>query len=95
MEVPLGQDWFLRVDSPNTQLYGNKNTHKMHKKVNVYSFCVGRCESVSEPCVASHLLDVPVVELRRDLNPFCVFVHSEVEVRAAPLHCYMVPMLVI
>lgn len=42
-----------------------------------------------------HLFDIPAVKLRRELNAHCVFVHGQVEVRAPPLHCDMVPVLVI
>ena len=45
--------------------------------------------------VSWHLSDVPVAELCRDLNPLRVFVHSEVEVRAASLQYDMVPVLIV
>lgn len=46
-------------------------------------------------CLCSHLLHGPAAELCRDLDLFCVFVHSEVEVGVAPLHCYVMPVLIV
>lgn len=43
----------------------------------------------------SHLQEVPVAELCRDVNRFRVFIHGEVHVRAAPHHHQMVPVLVV
>lgn len=45
--------------------------------------------------VSGHLFHVPVAELRGDLDPRHVFVHGEVEVRAASLQRHAVPVPVV
>lgn len=74
------------------------STHKHTSAHSSHGYLALVSSSVSPSFVqqaSANLFNVPVVELRRDLDPLRVLVHGEVEVRSAALHRYMVPMLIV